>query len=137
MKQVSFKCKDCAMLASIEKNNERGESGFNSTGVKHVAMDGNAVIKVYHDVCNKLAELVNSQLFDGCRKWYWIGDEVGGVCDFEDSDVLNPEDMVRIIENGMSYDEYAEWNDANLDNDSYINLKSWLMGARHNMLNDK
>ena len=131
------KCKDCAMFASIEKNAERGEGGFNSTGVKHAAMDGNAVIKMYHDVCNKLAELVNSQLFDGCRKWYWIGDEVGGVCDFDDSDVLDPEDMVRIIENGMSYDEYSEWRDANLDNNRYINLKSWLMGARHNMLNDK
>lgn len=104
---------------------------------KSIEIDGNEVIKVYHDVCNKLAELVNSQLFDGCRKWYWICDEVGGVCDFEDSDVLDPEDMVRIIENGMSYDEYAEWNDANIDNGRYINLKSWMMGARHNMLNDK
>lgn len=131
------KCKDCAMFASIEKNNERGEGGFNSTGVKHVAMDGNAVIKVYHDVCNKLAELVNSQLFDGCRNWYWIGDEVGGACDFEEVDVLNPEEMVRIIEKGLTYDQYAEWRDANLDNNRYINLKSWLMGARHNMFNDK
>ena len=45
--------------------------------------------------------------------------------------------MVRIIENESTYDEYAEWRDANLDNNSYINLKSWLMGERHNMLNDK
>ena len=48
--------------------------------------------------------------------------------------MLNPEDMVRIIENGLTYDEYAEWRDANLDNGRYINLKSWLMGARHDML---
>ena len=92
------------------------------------------IIKQYKDSCNELAELVNMQLFDGCRKWYWIGDEVGGACDFEDCDVLNPEDMVRIIENGLTYDEYAEWRDANLDNKHYINLKSWLMGARHYML---
>ena len=94
----------------------------------------NKIIKQYKDSCNELAELVNMQLFDGCRKWYWIGDEVGGACDFEDCDVLNPEDMVRIIENGLTYDEYAEWRDANLDNKHYINLKSWLMGARHYML---
>ena len=92
------------------------------------------IVQQYKDSCNELAELVNMQLFDGCRKWYWIGDEVGGACDFEETDVLNPEDMVRIIENGLTYDEYAEWRDANLDNKHYINLKSWLMGARHYML---
>ena len=94
----------------------------------------NKVVTMFQSYCNQLATLVNDQLFDGCRKWYWIGDEVGGACDFEDCDVLNPEDMVRIIENGLTYDEYAEWRDANLDNKHYINLKSWLMGARHNIL---
>ena len=68
---------------------------------------------------------------------YWIGDEVGGACDFEETDVLNPEDMVRIIENNMSYDEYAEWREANLDDGRYINLRSWLMGARHDMLKEE
>lgn len=92
------------------------------------------IIKQYKDSCNELAELVNMQLFDGCREWYWIGDEVGGACDFEECDVLNPEDMVRVIENNMTYDEYAVWRDANLDHAQYINLKSWLMGARHDML---
>lgn len=93
------------------------------------------IVQQYKDSCNKLAEIVNMQLFDGCRNWYWIGDEVGGACDFEEVDVLNPEDMVRIIENNMSYDEYTEWRDANLDHAQYINLKSWLMGARHEMFN--
>ena len=92
-------------------------------------------IELFKTTCNCLAELVNMQLFDGCRKWSWIGDEGGGACDFEEADVLNPEDMVRIIENNMTYDEYAEWRDANLDDGRYINLKSWLMGARHDMLN--
>lgn len=95
------------------------------------------IIKQYKDSCNELAELVHMQLFDGCRKWYWIGDEVGGACDFEDCDVLNPEDMVRIIENGLTYDEYAEWRDANIDNNRHINLKSWLMGLRHDMLTEE
>ena len=91
-------------------------------------------IELFKFACNCLATFVNMQLFDGCRNWYWIGDEVGGACDFEECDVLNPEDMVRIIENGLTYDEYAEWRNANLDNNRYINLKSWLMGARHDML---
>lgn len=96
-----------------------------------------AVVEKYKDGCNKLAELVNKQLFDGYRKWYWIGDDVGGVCDFEETDVLNAEDMVRIIENGMDYDDYAEWRDANFDNNWYINLKSWLMGLRHDMMKEE
>ena len=93
-----------------------------------------SVVREFKKACDDLAELVNEQLFDGCREWYWISDEVGGACDFEECDVLNPEDMVRIIENNMTYDEYAEWRDANLDDGRYINLRSWLMGARHNML---
>ena len=94
-------------------------------------------IQQYKDSCNKLAELVNQHLFDGCRTWYWVGDDVGGACDFEEADIINAEDMVRIIENGIDYDEYSEWREANLDNDRYINLKSWLKGARHDMFNDK
>jgi hypothetical protein len=97
----------------------------------------NDAVQRFKDACNDIADAVNKQLFDGCRNWYWIGDEVGGACDFEESDVLNPEDMVRIIENNMSYDEYAEWRDANLDNNRYINLKSWLMGARHDMFKEE
>lgn len=94
-------------------------------------------VKNYKNACNLLASLVNDQLFDGCRTWYWIGDDVGGACDFEETDVLNAEDMVRIIENGIDYDEYSEWREANLDNNRYINLKSWLMGARHDMFKEK
>lgn len=94
-------------------------------------------IELFKFACNSLATSVNMQLFDGCRNWYWIGDEVGGACDFEECDVLNPEDMVRIIENGLTYDEYAEWRDANLDHAQYINLKSWLIGLRHDMLKEE
>lgn len=96
-----------------------------------------SVVREFKKACDDLAELVNMQLFDGCREWYWIGDEVGGACDFEGTDVLNPEDMVRIIENGLTYDEYAEWRNANLDNNRYINLQSWLKGARHSMMKVK
>lgn len=93
-------------------------------------------IKKYKDACNLLASIVNDQLFDGCRDWYWVCDEVCGLCDFMDTDFLSPEEMVRIIESGLTYDQYAEWREANLDNSSNITLKSWLMGLRHDMLNN-
>ena len=96
-----------------------------------------SVVRNFKKACDDLAELVNEQLFDGCRNWYWIGDDVGGACDFEDVDVLNLKDMVLIIEKNMTYDEYAEWRDANLDNNRYINLKSWLMGLRNDMLKEE
>lgn len=97
----------------------------------------NMISQRFKNACNDLAEAVNKQLFDGCRKCYWIGGEVGGACDFDEVDILNTEDMVRIIENGINYDEYSEWREANLDNNRYINLKSWLMGARHDMFKKK
>ena len=101
---------------------------------KSISLDA---VQRFKDACNALAEAVNKQLFDGCRTWYWIGEEVGGACDFEEADVLNLEDMVRIIEKGITYDEYAEWRDANLDHAQYINLKSWLMGARHDIMKEE
>ena len=94
-----------------------------------------SAVEQFKTACNELAASVNKQVFYGSRQWYWIGGDVGGVCDYEDDDVLNLEDMVRIVETNMTYDEYAEWRDANLDNNRYINLKAWLMGERHNMLN--
>lgn len=66
-------------------------------------------IKKYKYACNLLASIVNDQLFDGCRYWYCVCDEVGGLCDFMDTDFLSHEDMVRIIENDMTYDKNAEW----------------------------
>lgn len=94
-------------------------------------------VKNFREGCNNLAKVVNGQLFDGCRDWYWVGDDVGGVCDFEEADLLNADDMARIVESGMSYDDYAEWRDANLDHEQYINLRSWMMGARHGMCGHK
>ena len=92
------------------------------------------VVRRFKDACNDLAETVNAQLFDSSRSFYWVADVVGDSCDFGEVDFLNPEDMVLIIENQMTYSEYAEWRDANLDNENFINLKSWLKGARHDML---
>lgn len=89
----------------------------------------------FKNACNALAEAVNKQLFNGFRKWYWISEEVGGVCDFGGVDLLCPDDMVCIIGYSISYDEYVEWRDAILDHHMHINLKSWLMGVRHEMLN--
>lgn len=93
-------------------------------------------IKMYYDSCDQMAQLVNHQLFDGERAWYWIADEKGGVADFEGTDVLSAADMARILRTGMTYAEYAEWRDANIEHKEYVNLYSWLKGLRHSMIKD-
>lgn len=95
---------------------------------------GFMAVSFFREACDRLAHATNRQLFDGERTFSWVGDTIGGTCDFDDNDFLSPEDMVRILDSGMTYDEYAEWRDANLDNDQYINLASWLKGLRHDML---
>lgn len=95
----------------------------------------------FKGACNDLAVLINDALFDGGRDdWYWVGGKPGGICAFNDSDFLTPEDMVLILESGLNYEQYSEWRDANIGNmecKGYINLYSWLKGCRHNMLPDK
>lgn len=100
-------------------------------------VDVKQTVNNYRNACNELAEAVNDWFFGSSRSFYWVGEEVGGICDFDDNDFLKPEDMVRILEEVMTYDEYAEWRDANIENEEYINLASWLKGLRHDMLKKK
>ena len=98
------------------------------------------LIQQFHDACSALANAVNVQLFDGMRDPYWVADEVGGLCDFEATDFLTPEEMVLILQANLTYDEYAEWRNANseyYETKGYINLKSWLKGCRFSMIKDK
>ena len=71
-------------------------------------------IKKYKDACNLLASIVNDQLFEGCRDWYWLGDEVGGLCDFLDTDFISPEEMVR---NNRGFCGYGWMVDSIIHND--------------------
>ena len=98
------------------------------------------IIANFTAACNDLAELVNQRLFNGERDgWYWVGDAVGGICDYGDTDFLGTENMLLILVNNVSYEQYAEWRDANIEyaEKGHINLKSCLLGCRHYMLRTK
>lgn len=98
------------------------------------------LIQQYYDACNALANAVNVQLFESLRDPYWIANEIGGLCDLEYTDFLTPEEMVLILKADLTYDEYAEWRDANIkygETKGDINLKSWLKGCRFSMIADK
>lgn len=97
-------------------------------------------INAFQQSCLDLAEQVNERLFEGCRSPYWVGGVVGGTCDFDGVDFLTPEEMVLILMHHMTYEQYSEWSEANIahaDKDHYINLQSWLMGARYEMFDGK
>ena len=103
-------------------------------------MNTKSIIKAFNTACNNLAQAVNEQLYDGKCKPYWIGDEVGGLCDFDGYAVLSPAEMVLVINNNLTYEQVSEWINAGVDYNfgrektHYINLQSWLMGTRYDML---
>ena len=37
-----------------------------------------SAVSMFHNACNMLATLVNEQLFEGNRSWYWVADDIGG-----------------------------------------------------------
>ena len=84
--------------------------------------------------CAKVQQRLQRTRRTDSREFHWILDIPGGLCDFEDTDLLSPDEMVLILEYNMSYEQYAEWREANLTHKPTINLRSWLMGLRHEML---
>lgn len=94
-------------------------------------------IAAFERSCDELARQVNNRLFDGSRSWYWVADVVGGICDFGDTDFLTPKEMSVILQTPhFTYDQYAEWRDANIlhaDTKGHIRLFSWTEGCRHDM----
>ena len=98
-----------------------------------------AAINNFQQSCFDLVEQVNEKLFNGDRPGgYWVGNEVGGTYDFGDTDFLTPEEMMLILLHHMTYEDYSAWREGNLDDtEHYINLRSWLMGARHEMFSNK
>lgn len=99
--------------------------------------NGIAAVVNYWDACERLVNVINEQMFDDSRDPCWIGGVCGGLCDFGDTDFLTPEEMALIIQNKVTYEQYAEWREANLASECKINLQSWLKGARHSMQKDK
>lgn len=100
------------------------------TNNKHVEIGYH--LQLFENDCNELARLVNKYLFNDERHWYWVGDYVGGTCDFGDTDFLSPIDMVVILDNNVTYEQYAEWRDANINNierKGFINLFAWIKGC--------
>ena len=105
---------------------------------------GYSLIALHGEPCRRTLWIVLVHqlllLYDGKCKPYWIGDEVGGLCDFDRYAVLSPAEMVLIIDHHLTYDQVMEWIDAGVDynrereSEKYINLDAWIKGERYEML---
>lgn len=133
-------CFESFAMYKVEVENlgmQIGLQQVNDSDEKFRSGNGIAAVVNYWDACERLVEITNKQLFEGFRSTYWVGGVCGGLCCFDDTDFFSPEEMALIIRYEVTYEQYAEWREANLANESKINLQSWLKGARHSMQKDK
>lgn len=95
-------------------------------------MDKKELRRKYNDACNAyLSALLEKWQLTGYH--FWIGDEIGGLCNMPDDNVISMQDIIYCIENDISYNEFIKWIDYNVDahefNFNHINLKSWHNGS--------
>lgn len=98
-----------------------------------------ALHKAYEEVCDTYAQRLIEQL--GLRKKdaYWVLDDIGDVFAYGNFYFLNMEDIILLVDNCIEFDEFNEWycQWTDFDGDNRINLRSWIMGARMGMLENK
>ncbi|WP_289188692.1 MULTISPECIES: hypothetical protein [Bacteroidales] len=97
----------------------------------------------YEAVCEAYAQRLLAQLgFMNRDDSYWVGNEIGGVLAVGINDYfLCMEEIVQIVDNAMSYEEfyawYRQWMETFGPKQERINLRSWLKGARPNNITGK
>ena len=89
------------------------------------------LVRKYKDTCAEIADAVAIRLFPTTRQHKWVGDRIGGICDFGNANFLTMGDMVLILETDMDPKGFFEWSAANEENKDYISLHCWLQGVRH------
>lgn len=89
--------------------------------------------KDYEDAVSAYVRAFSKQM--NMRFGGWIGDEVGGMADFDDYYSLDFADVKRCVDEGYEWDEVLEWYDYCVEAGMYgiatPNLKSWMMGCPH------
>ena len=87
----------------------------------------------YENACNDyLSELLRMWELDG-HYGYWIGDDVGGVYDYDGGFSINMDDIIYCVENGVTERQYYEWQEYIVDASEFgfntPNLESWMHGC--------
>ena len=92
--------------------------------------------KNYEDACNEYVKALLTLWDVDYKCGYWIGGDVGGVYDCDGWIFLNMQDVVYCVENGVTSEEYEQWQDYGVKCAAYhlpiMNLNAWHKGApRH------
>lgn len=89
--------------------------------------------KAYERVCNSYKSAIERMWDLNPACGYWIADQVGEVYDNGGFVTLNLLEMIYCVEHDISWEEYDEWSQYNIQAHEYgfdfINLKSWHMGC--------
>lgn len=96
-----------------------------------------ALHKAYEAVCEEYRKRLTAQM--DLRYDYWIADRVGEVLDVNGEYSLNMPEIVLLVDNAVSFDDFYEWwkQWTDWESDNRINLWSWLKGASPEMFNSK
>lgn len=87
----------------------------------------------YEKACNAYAEtLLSMWELDGIYG-SWVGDEVGGVYDYDGRLFLNMEEIIFCVTHEIAEKEFDDWQEYQVKCAEYglntMNLKSWCLGA--------
>ena len=90
----------------------------------------------YEKACNDYVRTLLTLWGVDYKCGYWIGDEVGGVYDIDGWITISMQEIVYCVENGVTYEEYEQWQDYGIKCAEYnlptLNLNAWHKGApRH------
>lgn len=95
-----------------------------------------ALHKAYEAVCEVYKQRLIEQFDLDPIDVYWVGDDVGGLLDIQGTYSLHLPEIVTIVDNVMLFDDFIDWwyQWTEEGNDHPINLNSWLMGLRPDMV---
>lgn len=102
--------------------------------------DQERTIKDWELSCNLLAKECGKHLYGEDYDFlydFWFADIVGGVFEYNGWLGLNCEDMTEVLKEGTTIEQLYEWHEANVNNEQFINLHSWLKGLRHEHLTNE
>lgn len=89
----------------------------------------------YKSSCNDLVRLFADRYEVSVGSDDWVAGDVGGTICINEEFFLNMDEIIFMMKNGVSWDEFLRWWDYNLDAHylglNSINLRSWIMGAPH------
>lgn len=93
----------------------------------------------YEHICEEYRIRLCKQFGISYSDTYWIVDRVGGVLDIQSYYTIDMDEIRYIVDCFMTFEDFEEWYTqwTDTDNKNIINIRSWMMGARPELFNNK